>query len=162
VAQVDSSTNWSLRSAASLLSEQEVSTKAYGLFFQKLIGAQHDGAVFSPGNRRWIAVLAVVFALNFICIYRGLSNGIEKLCNYGMPVLFILSFAVLFRVLALGTPDPAKPDQNAGPGKAGTKPDQRLGLYVESAFGAAQRSRNVVGRRGPDLLHSLGRLRHHH
>jgi SNF family Na+-dependent transporter len=57
-------------------------------------------------------VLAVVFALNFICIYRGLSNGIEKLCNYGMPVLFILSFAVLFRVLALGTPDPAKPDQN--------------------------------------------------
>ena len=26
--------------------------------------------------------------------------------------MFILSFAVLFRVLTLGTPDPAKPDQN--------------------------------------------------
>jgi SNF family Na+-dependent transporter len=29
-----------------------------------------------------------------------------------MPILFILSFAVLFRVLSLGTPNPAKPDQN--------------------------------------------------
>jgi NSS family neurotransmitter:Na+ symporter len=94
------------------LSDQEVSTKAFGMFFQQMRGSEQDGAAFLEGNRRWLLVLAIVFGLNFLCIYRGLSKGIEKLCNWGMPILFLLSFAVLFRVLALGTPDPAKPDQN--------------------------------------------------
>jgi len=100
------------RETGGMLSEQQTTTKAFGLFFQQMTGAEQDGAAFLAGNRRWIVVLAIVFALNFACIYRGLSKGIEMLCNIGMPVLFLLSFAVLFRVLALGTPDPAKPDQN--------------------------------------------------
>jgi SNF family Na+-dependent transporter len=87
-------------------------SRSFAQFFQQMIGTGQDGAAFLPGNQRWILVLMIVFGLNFACIYRGLSKGIEKLCNYGMPVLFLLSFAVLFRVLALGTPDPAKPDQN--------------------------------------------------
>jgi SNF family Na+-dependent transporter len=98
--------------AAAPLSEQQVMSKSFAQFFQHMIGTGQDGAAFLPGNQRWIIVLAIVFGLNFACIYRGLSKGIEKLCNYGMPILFLLSFAVLFRVLALGTPDPAKPDQN--------------------------------------------------
>jgi SNF family Na+-dependent transporter len=100
------------REVGATASSQQITTQAFGQFFHELIGSTHDGAAFLEGNRRWIAVLAIVFLLNFVCIYRGLSRGIEKLCNIGMPVLFLLSFVVLFRVLSLGTPDPAKPDQN--------------------------------------------------
>lgn len=94
------------------LSDQQVASKAFGEFFQYIIGGKEDGAAFQTGNLKWVAVLIIVFGMNFGCIYRGLSGGIEKLCNYGMPVLFLLSFAVLFRVLTLGTPDPAMPERN--------------------------------------------------
>lgn len=94
------------------LTSQELAAKSYGAYFHSFIGGERDGAAFDPGRGTWLAMLAGVFLLNFACIYRGLSQGIEKLCNIAMPVLFILSFAVLFRVLSLGTPDPTKPDQN--------------------------------------------------
>jgi SNF family Na+-dependent transporter len=94
------------------LSDQQVASKAFGEFFQYITGGAQDGAVFRTGHLRWIGVLIIVFGMNFGCIYRGLSGGIEKLCNYGMPVLFLLSFAVLFRVMTLGTPDPNMPERN--------------------------------------------------
>jgi SNF family Na+-dependent transporter len=56
--------------------------------------------------------LAVVFALNFYFIYRGISKGIEQVCLYAMPVLIVIALIILARVLTLGTPDPLKPDQN--------------------------------------------------
>ena len=94
------------------LTDKQVASEAFAMFFDTLIGAKEDGAALQAGNRTWLAVLVLVFGLNFACIYRGLSGGIEKLCNVAMPVLFILSFTVLFRVLALGTPDAAHPDRN--------------------------------------------------
>ncbi len=94
------------------LTDQAAVTAGYKAYFNAFIGAGGDGAALAPDNRLALLVLIVVFSLNFACIYRGLSRGIEKLCNIGIPLLFILSFAVLFRVLSLGTPDPAKPDQN--------------------------------------------------
>ena len=94
------------------MTRQEVSVQAYGQYFDQFIGSDRDGAAFAAGRTTWLIMIAAVFLLNFACIYRGLSRGIEKLCNIAMPVLFLLSFAVLFRVLSLGTPDPAKPDQN--------------------------------------------------
>ncbi|HYO24939.1 MAG TPA: sodium-dependent transporter [Lacipirellulaceae bacterium] len=90
----------------------ELAVRAYDEYFKSFIGSHHDGAAFDRSRSGWLVLLAGVFLLNFACIYRGLSQGIEKLCNVAMPVLFVLSFAVLFRVLTLGTPDPAKPDQN--------------------------------------------------
>lgn len=98
--------------SATPLTEQQASSQAFSRFFGDLIGSGADGAALASGNSIWLLVLVIVFLLNFACIYRGLSRGIEKLCNIGMPVLFLLSFIVLFRVLALGTPDPAKPEQN--------------------------------------------------
>ena len=94
------------------LTDQQVSAAAYKQYFDQFIGAHQDGAALEPSHRFGLGILVAVFLLNFACIYRGLSGGIEKLCNIGIPVLFILSFAVLFRVLTLGTPDPTKPDQN--------------------------------------------------
>jgi SNF family Na+-dependent transporter len=90
----------------------EAKVQAYGQFYQGLTGKAADGAALAGGNLPWIIVLVIVFALNFSCIYRGLNKGIEMLCNIGMPVLFVLSFIVLFRVLTLGTPDPGKPGQS--------------------------------------------------
>ena len=91
---------------------QEAKAAAFGQYFNEFIGSDRNGAAVFGGRTTWLALLTTVFLLNFACIYRGLSSGIEKLCNIAMPVLFLLSFAVLFRVLTLGTPDPSKPDQN--------------------------------------------------
>ena len=51
-------------------------------------------------------------ALNIILVYRGLSGGIEKFCSFALPAMAVLAVIVLIRVLTLGTPNPALPDQN--------------------------------------------------
>ena len=91
---------------------QEVKVRAFGQFFNEFIGATENGSAVTGERTGWLVILTTVFLLNFYCIYRGLSHGIETLCNIAMPVLFTLSFAVLFRVLTLGTPDPSQPTQN--------------------------------------------------
>ncbi len=54
----------------------------------------------------------VTFALNIIIIYFGISKGIERTCKWTLPVLFIFAIVLAVRVLTLGTPDPAKPENN--------------------------------------------------
>jgi NSS family neurotransmitter:Na+ symporter len=54
----------------------------------------------------------ITFVLNIAVIYHGIKGGIERLCKWAMPLLFILGFVLLIRVLTLGTPDPARPEWN--------------------------------------------------
>jgi SNF family Na+-dependent transporter len=54
----------------------------------------------------------VTFILNIIPIYGGINKGIEKLCKYAMPTLFIFGIIIAVRVLCLGAPDPTKPTWN--------------------------------------------------
>jgi SNF family Na+-dependent transporter len=54
----------------------------------------------------------VTFALNIWVIYYGIKGGIERLCNWAMPVLFICGAVLMIRVITLGTPDPLKPTWN--------------------------------------------------
>jgi len=80
--------------------------------FKAMSGQAGDGSslVFS-----WDAALPwlmIVFVFNFYLIYRGLSGGIEKMCNYGMPLLIVLALVILARVMTLGAPDAAKPHDN--------------------------------------------------
>ena len=80
--------------------------------FKAMSGQAGDGSslVFS-----WDAALPwlmIVFVFNFYLIYRGLSGGIEKMCNYGMPLLIVLALVILARVMSLGAPDAAKPHDN--------------------------------------------------
>jgi NSS family neurotransmitter:Na+ symporter len=80
--------------------------------FKAMSGQAADGSslVFS-----WDAALPwlmIVFVFNFYLIYRGLSGGIEKMCNYGMPLLIVLALVILARVMTLGAPDAAKPHDN--------------------------------------------------
>jgi SNF family Na+-dependent transporter len=59
-----------------------------------------------------VVFLVIVFTINFIIIFRGLSKGIEWFCKYAMPALIILALIILVRVLTLGTPDPTRPELN--------------------------------------------------
>ncbi len=84
----------------------------YGEFFGRYTGASADGIGIHFGLHDVGLFVIIVYALNFIFIYRGISKGIELVCKFAMPALILIALIVLARVLTLGTPDPAKPDQN--------------------------------------------------
>jgi len=54
----------------------------------------------------------ITFIVNIWVIYYGIKGGIEKLCKIAMPILFIFGIFLVIRIMALGTPDPAKPSWN--------------------------------------------------
>lgn len=85
-------------------------------FYASFVGSRADGAAMRMDPDSLLPWLLIVFVINLILIYRGISAGIEKVCRIGMPVLIVLAVIVLLRVLTLGTPDPAKPDQNVSTG----------------------------------------------
>ncbi len=88
----------------------------YQKFFSNFVGAGGDGQAFSTAGEGLLGsamfFLVVCFVFNFVLIYRGLSKGIEWFCKWAMPALIVCALVVLVRVLTLGTPNPAKPDQN--------------------------------------------------
>lgn len=55
---------------------------------------------------------AITFFLNILVLYRGISKGIEILAKVGMPILFLFAIVLVVRVMTLGTPDAAKPEQS--------------------------------------------------
>lgn len=85
---------------------------AYSAFFDRFVGKSADGALLDGSGRTLLAMIAAVFVLNFILIYRGVSAGIEQFCKYAMPMMAVLAVIVLVRVLTLGTPDAAHPERN--------------------------------------------------
>lgn len=56
--------------------------------------------------------MVITFLLNFWILYRGVSRGIEWLAKFAMPLLFLFSVVIAVRVLTLGTPDPAHPENS--------------------------------------------------
>src|SRR5690606_8251579 len=56
--------------------------------------------------------VVAVYILNYVLVSRGLSKGIEWFCKWALPALMVIALVIVARVLTLGTPDPAKPDQN--------------------------------------------------
>ena len=54
----------------------------------------------------------VTFFLNILIVYFGVSKGIERVCKYGLPILFIFAVVLVVRVLSLGAPDPANSENN--------------------------------------------------
>src|SRR5690606_14915775 len=71
-----------------------------------------NGVLFGFEHSNFIVFLVLCYVLNMIIIYRGLAGGIELVSMIGIPVLFVSAVAILIRVLTLGTPDPALPEQN--------------------------------------------------
>lgn len=85
-------------------------------FWGGFIGIEEDGSALGFGMKQVGFFLILVFILNFVLIYRGLSKGIELFCKYAMPTLVLIAFIILLRVLTLGTPDAAHPDRNVNNG----------------------------------------------
>lgn len=57
-------------------------------------------------------LMLITFALNFFILYKGISKGIEKLAKIAMPLLFIFAIILAIRIITLGTPDPAFPENS--------------------------------------------------
>jgi len=74
-------------------------------------------------NNRWFQgwgqayiFFLITFILNITVIYYGIRVGIERLCKWTMPLLFICAGILMIRVLTLGAPNPAHPDWNIANG----------------------------------------------
>lgn len=52
----------------------------------------------------------ITFIINTAIIYKGIKGGIERICRVAVPVLFLCAVILLIRVVALGTPDPMRPN----------------------------------------------------
>ncbi|WPJ97353.1 sodium-dependent transporter [Coraliomargarita algicola] len=87
-----------------------------GEFWGNFIGIGADGSALGFGLQQVGFYLLLVFLLNFILIYRGISKGIELFCKYAMPTLVFIAFIILLRVLTLGTPDAEHPARNVSNG----------------------------------------------
>ncbi len=92
------------------------SAAEYQEFFGAFVGSQgHGQALAIPGEGLLgsaVFFLVLCFVINFVLIYRGLTRGIEWFCKWAMPALILCAVVILVRVLTLGTPDPAVPEQN--------------------------------------------------
>lgn len=88
----------------------------FGAFFGKFTGAASDGVAIEFGLHDVGLFVVIVYLLNFYFIYRGISKGIEMVCKFAMPALIVIAIIILVRVLTLGTPDAAKPDQSVSNG----------------------------------------------
>jgi SNF family Na+-dependent transporter len=80
-------------------------------FYTDLTGRVENG-IITGGTIETFICWALAFSLNIWLVYRGLSRGIERFVSYAMPLMALCALVVLIRVLTLGTPDPARPDQN--------------------------------------------------
>ena len=80
-------------------------------FYNDFTGRQANGIIAADSIQTFV-FWAITFAVNIFIVYRGIARGIEKFVTWAMPLMAICAIVVLVRVLTLGTPDPANPDQN--------------------------------------------------
>ncbi|HUG10817.1 MAG TPA: hypothetical protein VMM36_07375, partial [Opitutaceae bacterium] len=85
-------------------------------FFGNFTGAASDGVAINFGLDDVGIFVVIVYVMNFYFIYRGISKGIEMVCKIAMPALIAIAIIILIRVLTLGTPDAAKPEQSVANG----------------------------------------------
>ena len=74
---------------------------AYQNHFDDFIGNNANGFIYEGGSNTLVGMLVFVFLLNFVCIYRGISKGIESFCMVAMPIMTVCALCVLIRVLTL-------------------------------------------------------------
>jgi SNF family Na+-dependent transporter len=58
----------------------------------------------------------IAMAVNTWILYGGIQKGVERVANIGMPVLILLSILLTIRILTLGAPNPAHPENNVWAG----------------------------------------------
>ncbi len=113
-------------------------------YFAGFVGAGADASAMAFGVDKALPWLLAVFVFNFYLIYRGLSGGIEKMCNIGMPLLIVLALVVLARVMTLGAPDAAKPHDNVVNGLGYMWNPSKVQV-VKTVPGPEDKPREIVG-----------------
>ena len=108
------------------------------VFFGQTTGTDTNG-VLNMSSVFWL----IVVALNIILVYRGLSGGIEKFCQFALPAM---------AVLGGHRPHPRPYARDAGSDPPGPKCIEWPWLFVEPGFLEADRLRDVARRRGANLL----------
>ncbi len=98
---------------AASISEQSATSAA---FYNQFVGNSGNGVLFSRDGLLTVGSWIAVFAINIYFVKRGISKGIEKFCSWAMPSMALCALVVLIRVLTLGTPDPALPEQSVSNG----------------------------------------------
>jgi len=113
-------------------------------YFASFTGAGGDAQALKLESGKMLPWLIGVFALNFWLIYRGLSRGIERMCKIAIPLLIVLALVLLVRVLTLGAPDAAKPNDNVVNGLGYLWNPTKVQV-VTVAAPAGEKPREVVG-----------------
>ncbi|MCX7716687.1 MAG: sodium:calcium symporter, partial [Endomicrobia bacterium] len=82
--------------------------------FAALSTAEHMREFLSWYRDSWYSYLFFVltFAANITIVYFGIKKGIEKFCNWAMPLLLFLAIFLVIRVLTLGSLNPTQPENN--------------------------------------------------
>jgi SNF family Na+-dependent transporter len=98
---------WCLQYACEFLFQQTQtgSVDFYKNHFENISGQnQPNGHLFNNGifNTTLICLLGCI-GLNFYLLYCGITKGIEKFCNWALPLLFVCSIIITIRVLTLPT-----------------------------------------------------------
>jgi SNF family Na+-dependent transporter len=86
-------------------------------FYNNLTGTASNG-VIAGDSFATLVFWSITFVINVWLVYRGVSKGIEAFVSWAMPLMAVCALIVLARVLTLGTPDPAHPDQSVVNGLA--------------------------------------------
>ena len=81
-------------------------------FLKDFTGMEAHGSGIGFGMQQVGIFLAISFVLNFFLIYRGISRGIELFCKYAVPLLVLIAVIIVIRVLTIGAPDPANPQNS--------------------------------------------------
>jgi SNF family Na+-dependent transporter len=105
---------WNYATGGIGIADQPVQAQVEGskAFFGEITGAGSDGFLADGALHQSVVFWLITFAINLWFVYRGLSKGIEAFCRYALPCMAVIALVVLARVLTLGTPDPAQPEQN--------------------------------------------------
>ncbi len=85
-------------------------------FFHNLVGVFENGSAFNFDIKHLAIFVIIALAINFHFVSKGLSKGIERFCVMAMPLLLLIALIILVRVITLGTPDPAQPNNNIASG----------------------------------------------
>ncbi len=82
---------------------KDVSGDQMGTFLGGYSG-QADTNYFPHGLSVAYTVFALTFLINISVVWKGLTAGIEKLCQWAMPLLFLLAIILVVRIFTLQPP----------------------------------------------------------
>ncbi|MGV8040429.1 MAG: hypothetical protein AB2L07_10240 [Thermoanaerobaculaceae bacterium] len=76
------------------------------------------GAHFFNGLGAALVFYLIALGINVWVLWHGVAKGIERLAKVAMPLLFLFAMILVVRVIFLGAPDPAHPENTVASGFA--------------------------------------------